>query len=176
MSIAVCVVVRPSAWLRLLFAVFALGAGGAALALSGRLSPAGAAAPWAGGLAGAAASAAASVYFCVRFVLALHRQRYAVSLDISGVGHLRAAVYQSMGAAGLAHGTGGVADGDGGGDDEEGKLLPASTLWPGLLLLRVHSGGGARLVLPVWPDSVAAGQFRPLAASCRVIATRHAEY
>jgi toxin CptA len=50
--------------------------------------------------------------------------------------------------------------------------MPGSTLWPGLLLLHLRAEDGVMVVLPVLPDSVSAGLFRPLSVACRTIAAR----
>jgi toxin CptA len=44
-------------------------------------------------------------------------------------------------------------------------LLPGSTLWPQLLLLRLGTEEGAVLLLPVLRDSVSPGVFRALAVA-----------
>lgn len=75
-------------------------------------------------------------------------------IDISGLGRCLLTVQQEGAAA-----------------DAQGaavQVLPGSTLWPGLLMLRL-SGGTALAVLP---DSVGAGQFRRLAVALRDLAGR----
>jgi toxin CptA len=52
------------------------------------------------------------------------------------------------------------------------RLLPGSTLWPGLLLLRLGGAGGGIKVLAVLPDSVTRTGFRALALACRALAAR----
>jgi toxin CptA len=71
-------------------------------------------------------------------------------LDISGVGQVRLTVYQQTGAA--------------------LRLLDGSTLWPGLLLLRLGGGDGPARALVVLPDSVARPERRALALACRAAA------
>jgi toxin CptA len=72
------------------------------------------------------------------------------TLDISGVGQLRLALYQHIGTA--------------------SALLSGSTLWPHLLLLRLGDEAGRVQVLAVLPDSVAAVEWRALALACRAAA------
>jgi toxin CptA len=78
--------------------------------------------------------------------------------DISGVGQPRLTVYQQTGA------------------DDAGAaplhLMAGSTLWPGLLLLRLGRAGEPPLSLCILPDSVAAGSFRAVALACRALAAR----
>jgi toxin CptA len=78
-------------------------------------------------------------------------------LDISGIGQIRLAVYllsaDSATPAKVA-------------------LQAGSTCWPWLLLLRLGHEDGAVTLLAVLPDSVAPGQFRPLALACRACAAK----
>lgn len=148
MSIAVSAVVRPSVRPRLLlagFAVCALGLG--LLQASGRLGP------FRLALAGAGASALAGL--CALAALAPDRNRHRI--DISGVGQIRVTVYHDVRGAG---------------DARVVRLLAGSTLWPGLLLLRLGDAGGVVTTLAVWPGAVAGEAFRPLAVACRAIAAR----
>ncbi|MFS2003447.1 hypothetical protein ACEN9F_07425 [Duganella sp. CT11-25] len=71
-------------------------------------------------------------------------------LDISGVGQVRLTVYQQTGAP--------------------LRLLDGTTLWPGLLLLRLGGADGGGHVLVVLPDSVARPERRALALACRAAA------
>jgi toxin CptA len=76
----------------------------------------------------------------------------ALQLDISGVGQVRLAVYQESGTI--------------------RRLLEGSTLWPGMLLLRLAGDdGGVRSVL-VLPDGVTWRELRALSLACRAIAGR----
>ena len=76
----------------------------------------------------------------------------ALQLDISGVGRLRLAVYQEPGTT--------------------LRLLDESTLWPGMLLLRlVGDDGRVRWVL-VLPDGVTRPELRALSLACRSVAGR----
>ena len=74
----------------------------------------------------------------------------ACTLDISGVGQVRLTVYQQTGAV--------------------LRLLDGSTLWPGLLLLRLGGDDGKARALAVLPDSVARPERRALALACRAAA------
>lgn len=152
MSIAVATVVRPSPRLRL------LQAGLLASALACAAGGAGLAAPAVCVAAGLAAGLAA--------LAVLRRNATARHIDISGVGQIRLTVYQSMAPQLSERGSG--ADGAPG----VVRLMAGSTLWPGLLMLRLrHAGGGVEYLL-LLPDSVAADAFRPLAVALRAIAAR----
>jgi toxin CptA len=74
----------------------------------------------------------------------------ACTLDISGVGQVRLTVYQQTGAV--------------------LRLLDGTTIWPGLLLLRLGGDDGRAHVLVVLPDSVARADRRALALACRAAA------
>ncbi len=79
-------------------------------------------------------------------------------LDISGLGELSLTVQHHMGP-----------------DAPRSvmRLLPGSTLWPGLLLLRLQADeGGALSELIVLPDSLPREQFRKLAVAITTIARR----
>jgi len=71
-------------------------------------------------------------------------------LDISGVGLMRLAVYQH--------------------NDSAVCLLPGSTLWPRLLLLRLRDEAGGVQTVAVLPDSVAPSAWRALVLACRAAA------
>jgi toxin CptA len=88
----------------------------------------------------------------------------AVRLDISGVGGIRLAVYQNVEQARDGPAAGPVDAG------HEVQLLPGSTLWPALLLLRLRGGDGTVFWLPVLPDSVAPDVMRRVALAMRAIA------
>ncbi|ABR91411.1 Hypothetical protein mma_1361 [Janthinobacterium sp. Marseille] len=55
------------------------------------------------------------------------------------------------------------------------ELLPDSTLWPGLLLLRLQNEGLQTHNVVILPDSVSAESFRALLVACRWIVMRHAD-
>lgn len=146
MSIAVTVVVRTSAGLRLAHAGLCCCVMASATACPGRVAPLLCAAA---GLLG---------WWCGRL------PRKACTLDISGVGRLRLTVYQQIGTT--------------------LRLLDGSTLWPGLLLLRLRGDGGnddgddgghgdGRVrTLVVLADSVSGTELRALSLACRAVAAR----
>jgi hypothetical protein len=149
MSIAVAAVVRPSPCLRLLqlaFCTLALGFG-ALLALR-QLS-----CSW------PLTGACLSLLVALTLSFSLLKNSNSHRIDISGVGLIRLTVYQLMPGGVCADGT-------------LVTLMPGSTLWPGLLLLHLRDENGVMVVLPVLPDSVSAGSFRPLSVACRTIAAR----
>lgn len=132
MSIAVSVIVRPSRGLRFAHAGLCCCVMASAAVCPGVVAPllcllAGALA-WLGGRPSA----------------------IACQLDISGVGHVRLAVYQTNGST--------------------LRLLGGSTLWPRLLLLHLGDDVSTVQVVAVLPDSVAPPQWRALALACRAAA------
>jgi hypothetical protein len=137
MSIAVSVVVRPSAGLRLLHA----GLCGCVM-MSGAVCP--------GVLAPLLCVLAGLMGWVVGRPCGI-----ALELDISGVGQIRLAVYQEPGTI--------------------RRLLDGSTLWPGMLLLRLAGEDGEdgplRSVL-VLPDGVTWPELRALSLACRAVAGR----
>ena len=157
MSIAVSALVRPSIFLRTTQAGFGLLAFAAAAFVA---SGAGGVFFWPGAGAGATAAAGLLLAFSA------FKNRNALRIDISGVGQIRLTVYQVMRGGALR------AEGGDGAQGAPVSLMAGSTLWPGLLLLRLRAGDGRVTVVPVWPDSVAAALFRPLAVACRTIAAR----
>jgi toxin CptA len=132
MSIAVSVVVRPSRGLRFAHAGLCCCVMASAAVCPGVLAPL------------LCLLVGALAWWCGRPPAIAHQ------LDISGVGHLRLAVYQHNGSA-LC-------------------LLGGSTLWPRLLLLRLGDAAGTVAVVTVLPDSVAPSQWRALAVACRAAA------
>ena len=77
---------------------------------------------------------------------------FAMAVDITAVGQFRTALYQQSGAL--------------------LSLLDDSTMWRGLLLLRLGSAdGGVRSVL-VLPDCVSGAELRALTLACRAAAAR----
>ena len=150
MSIALSVVVRPSFFLRLMLAGFSLLAIGSGVLLGGAL-----AGNFSYPLAGAGISYGAGLIL----MYSLYQSGKTRRIDISDGGQIRLTVYQVM------------RDGDET-CSQEVSLMAGSTLWPGLLLLLLRAGDGRLTILPVWPDSVAVTQFRPLAVACRAISTR----
>ncbi|MFL6674891.1 MAG: hypothetical protein ACJ8LG_16550 [Massilia sp.] len=164
MSIAVSAVVGPSRRLRVLVAAYGLANGAAAVAvgllLPGRF---------------ALAPLAAAFFTCAAGCL-LHRFATLTKtrrIDISGVGQVRLTVQQDMAtsdaAAMFASGAPLPAPDAG----AVAVLLPESTLWPHMLLLRLRSQAGEVTQLPVLPDSVAPGVFRALAVAAGAIGSRN---
>jgi len=147
MSIAVSALIRRSPGLRLLHAGFCGAVLLSSLACAGRAAAlacvAGAAVGWwRGRRAGFAAATSCRI-------------------DISPVGQIRLTVQQSSGQPAAAVAT----------DAPPLSLLAGSTLWPGLLVLRLGEADQAsRLAVQavlVLPDSVARASWRPLALACR---------
>jgi toxin CptA len=152
MSIAVSAIVRPSPCLRLLllaFSMLAIGFGSLLLLRQHAYSW-----PLSGALISLLTGSILSFF--------LLKNRNSHRIDISGVGQIRLTVYQLMPGGVRADGT-------------LVTLLAGSTLWPGLLLLRLCTEDGAVVVLPILFDSVGAGLFRPLSVACRTIAARSGE-
>ncbi len=132
MSIAVSVIVRPSRGLRVAHAGLCCGVMASAAVCPGVL---------------------ASLLCLLAGALAWWRGRppaIAHRLDISGVGHVRLAVYQH--------------------NDGARRLLGGSTLWPRLLLLRLCDPAGKVWLVAVLPDSIAAADWRAVALACRAVA------
>ena len=157
MSIALSVVVRPSFFLRLMLAGFSLLAIGSGVLLGGAL-----AGNFSYPLAGAGISYGAGLIL----MYSLYQSGKTRRIDISDGGQIRLTVYQVMRDGDLRAGVGDETC------SQEVSLMAGSTLWPGLLLLLLRAGDGRLTILPVWPDSVAVTQFRPLAVACRAISTR----
>lgn len=150
MSIAVSAVIVPSRMLRR--AQLGVGAAnlGAGLALaSGLAQPFWQ--PWAGAVACLLAGAA---------ILPWRAHWPTVRrIDISGLGQLRLTVQLDIGS-----------------NDARValvQLLPGSTVWPGLLLLRLRGEDGVPRALALLPDSVESGQFRRLSVAIRDVASRN---
>ncbi|SFV08650.1 hypothetical protein [Pseudoduganella namucuonensis] len=154
MTIEVTAIVRPSPCLRRLRTAFAMAllAAAAWLALTG--------APLAGPRLIAAAlppvmALAALAGLCPPILYGAHAKAHRI--DISRVGQLRLAVY--------LHAEGGAG--------ERVTLLGGALLWPWLLVLPLRRDDGGAALLVVLPDSVAPGEFRPLALACRACAEKN---
>lgn len=156
MSIAVSAVIQPSRLLLLLvggMSVILLGI--AALVITGFI----------GSLsllvriflAGICASVAIAV-----FLREKRKTKYVI--HISGVGQIRLRTESNS-----EHAVVGDAEG------EIVHLLPASTIWSGLLLLHLQNDRQQRTVVTVLPDAVSAESFRALLVACRWIVLRHAD-
>ena len=145
MSIAVSALIRRSPGLRVLHAGFCGAVLLSSLACAGRLAAlacvAGAAVGWWRGRRVGFAAATSC------------------RIDISPVGQIRLTVQQSSGLPGAALAAAPL------------SLLAGSTLWPGLLTLRLGeakpAGRPAVHTVLVLPDSVARASWRPLALACR---------
>jgi len=92
--------------------------------------------------------------------------RKTIHIDISGAGQIR---IRKAGGARPCTNTNRPHVGE---SDRVVHLLADSTLWPGLLVLRLQDESGDVSVLTVLPDSVPHDGFRALAAACRWIASR----
>lgn len=150
MSIAVSADIKPSRLLLLVtgFACLCVALTGilVSLLLPGTLS-------WSAriGLAGLCILAAA-----LALVLVL-RDRKVIWLHISGTGQIRVVEHLVQSArakpqvmkAGLA------------------QLLGGSTIWPGMLFLRLRLENGKIRTIPILPDSVSEDAFRALSVACR---------
>ncbi|MGV3655329.1 MAG: protein YgfX [Noviherbaspirillum sp.] len=96
------------------------------------------------------------------------RTRKTFHIDISGIGQIRlqddykGAVSEVPGNPGSAGENGALV-----------RLCGDSTLWPGLLLLRLQAESGPPWVLPILRDSVSATEYRGLAVACRWIAAHN---
>ena len=165
MSIAVSVVVRPS---RLLLT--AVAAMCAAVSAIGVLI---------------ASASIGELAVTTRFVLALSclflaffgfyhtvRNRKAHHIDISGNGQIR------LGEAGARNASCQERNRPHLSDLNEGaqavRLLKDSTIWPGMLLLRLQAADERVTVVPILPDCVSRDEFRALSVACRWCAT-HSE-
>jgi toxin CptA len=156
MSIAVSAVVRPSRCLRVLVAAYGLTNVAAAVA-AGLLVP--------DRLAYAPLSTAFFLCaggFLLHGCTTLTKTR---RIDISGVGQLRLTVQQDMRTR--------TADNDAGVAGVPVVLLPGTTIWPVVMLLRLQSEQGAVTLLAVLRDSVAPGEFRALAVAVAAIGGRN---
>ncbi|AVR97559.1 protein YgfX [Pseudoduganella armeniaca] len=97
-------------------------------------------------------------------------------LDISGVGAMRLAVYPLLAASvpvrARRHGPPRVPLPTWAAHEREVRLLPGSTLWPGLMLLRLRDGDGAVRWLAILPDSVGPETWRRLALALHAVAAQ----
>lgn len=146
-SIALTAVVLPSRRLRAALLLFALQS--AAAALTVLLTAERFHFPW-----------LIAAFCALACALALHaRARHAKAhqIDVSGLGQIRLTVQRSMNSTPVAVPV---------------QLLPASTLWPRLLLLILRDGAGQVSAVVVLPDSVSPATFRALALACRALCRR----
>ena len=156
-SIALCVQVLPSRALRAALLGFACAAAMTALAIL--LDPAAVHFP--------TAVCACCASLCALTLHARSAQVKAHQIDISGLGQIRLTVQQHIGQPPAA--TPGQPCLPAA---REVRLLPASTLWPRLLLLLLRDAGGGLTPVLVLPDSVPPAAFRALACACRAIQHR----
>jgi toxin CptA len=157
MSIAVSAVVQPS---RLLFA--ALGGMCVGIVFVAATIILG----WVGDLSIHFRSLIAASCFFAAFIgfYWTTRARKTFRIDISDIGQIRLEEY--IGVRGLASPT------------EPAKsivvdLMPDSTIWPHLLLLRLRSENGQIFVLPILRDCVGNEAYRALSIACRWIAAQN---
>jgi toxin CptA len=154
MSIAVSAVITASRAQRLVLAAYALAHGAAGGFLLASAAPTASLQHGAGGVCLLAA--------CV-LARAAHARATARRIDISGLGEVRLTVQQSLGERPA--------------DPTLMQLLPGSTVWPHLLLLRLRpDSGGPVSTLAVWPDSLARTQYRALAVAVQVVAKRNNKF
>ncbi|MEC4721993.1 protein YgfX [Noviherbaspirillum sp. CPCC 100848] len=92
------------------------------------------------------------------------RSRKPIQLSISGIGQIRISKWSSETPCRESNWT------HVGMNVKEVRLLPESTLWPLLLLLRLEDADGGLLTVPVLPDSVSRDAFRSLSVAFRWIA------
>ncbi len=150
MSIAVSADIKPSRLLLLVtgFACLCVALSGILMSL---LMPGALSLPARLGLAGGCILAAA-----VALAMVL-RDRKVIWLHISGTGQIRVVEHLVQSArakpqvmkAGLA------------------QLLAGSTIWPGMLFLRLRLENGKTRTIPILPDSVSEDTFRSLSVACR---------
>lgn len=157
MSIAVSADIKPSRLLLVVMATlsagFALGGVAAGLLLTSRWSL-----WWRLAIVLITVLVAAIGFYCVL------RSRRTVWLHISGTGQIRLVEHRQQGNAKLARQVmkGGLA-----------QLLPGSTIWSGLLLLRLRLEGGGTRIVPILPDSVSKETFKALKVACRWAASHN---
>lgn len=154
MSIAISAVLRTPVGLRLLQAGCGLCAVLAAFPLLGAY-----ALGWPAALASAAGGVILLALLCCR--------RKPLTLDISPVGQLRLTEYEEQREA-QRHG----APAPPAAPRPALRLLPGSTLWPALLVLRLADGQGRVAEVLVQRGRFGSAAFRELAVACRAIAAR----
>ncbi len=151
MSIAVSADIKPSRLLLLVTAFACL-----CVALTGVLVSLWMPGPLSG-LARAALAAICILAASIALGLTL-RARKAIWLHISGTGQIRVVEHLATASsrakpqvvkAGLA------------------QLLAGSTIWPGMLLLRLRLENGSVRTIPILSDSVSEDTFRALSVACR---------
>lgn len=153
MSIAVSAVIIPSRLLRRALLCYGLANLGAGVALG---------AGWARPFWLPWACAGCCLLAGVLVLRSLAHGPKVSRIDISGLGQLRLTVQQGIGSSDAPA--------------DLVQLLPGSTVWPGLLLLRLRGEDGVLVALALLPDSVESGQFRRLSVAIRDIASRTTQY
>lgn len=91
------------------------------------------------------------------------RQRSEFHIHISGSGQIRFAELKPM-EVGQENSPPVLAK-----VETEARLMPASTIWPWLLLLRLQIDAKTVVTVPVLPDCLPADTFRALSVACRWI-------
>ena len=157
MSIAIYAVIKPSRTLYMLTCSMCLGALGVAgvvgSGMVGELSPISRI------LIGASCIFATFSVFYQRT-----RSRSEFHIQISGSGQIRLAEFEST-ALGMINKSPALAK-----TEVVARLMPATTIWPWLLLLRLQLDDERVIAVPILPDSVPDGIFRPLSVACRWLA------
>lgn len=160
MSIAVSVVVKPS---RLLLA--ATGSMCSGIVLAGAMI--GLAAVGELSLYPRLMVAAGCVFAALLGFYRAARARKTFHIDISGIGQIQLREYSVLsGTSGQDEWVNQENDGD------LVRLLPDSTIWPHLLLLRLQDKTQRVHIVPILRDCVAADGFRALSVACRWLATQ----
>lgn len=161
MSIAASVLIRPSRVLRILSASL----GTVLLLLCGRLSfKEFSVLPHSINVALTIALALLALFL----FYSSFRTRKSFQLDISGLGGMRLREHYTR--AGKGSWESSPIPDEAGADAV--RLLPDSTIWPGLLALHLRRPDGRKIRLLVLPDMIEASAFRPLRVALRWIATQ----
>ncbi len=158
MSLAVSAVVKPSLALFILTTGMCVG-----ILLFGLFT--------AVGLSGDFSTPIRSIITCISIVMAFLgfysalSRRIEYRIDISGTGQIRLLAMKSTSDIILLNRKM---------SDEKSsnvlQLLAGSTIWPGLMLLRLRDERGGQMILPILFDSVSPHSFRALSVACRWIA------
>lgn len=111
--------------------------------------------------AGCLFSAVFGFYWSIRGKKSFH-------IDISGIGQIRLTEYSGVGLSAWRPER--LREKDSG---ELFRLMPDSTIWPYLLLLRLQHESRCMIVVPILHDCVAPDNFRALSVACRWIAAQN---
>lgn len=151
MSIALSLLIRSSRYLKTavcgLCAMLLAVAGAVVFGLAGSFS-----------VFGKTLIALMSLLSVASAILVFHRQQKTWRMNISPEGIIR--LHQETDAQ--------YPDGESG----VFRMMPDSTLWPGVMLLHLQSGTGQSMILRILPDSVGPHEFRALSVALRWIAAR----